>query len=45
MSTRSGVVGVLVLSGEATQNDVDARPEGAEQRPTIIVNSVNELLR
>jgi 4-nitrophenyl phosphatase/NagD protein len=45
MATRSGVVGVLVLSGEATQNDVDALPEGAEQRPTIIVNSVNELLR
>ena len=45
MATRAGVVGVLVLSGEATQADVDELPEGAEQRPTIIVNSVDELLR
>ena len=45
MATRAGVVGVLVLSGEATRADVDALPEGAEQRPSIIVNSVDELLR
>lgn len=45
MASRAGVVGVLVLSGEATQADVDALPEGAEQRPTVIVNSVDELLR
>lgn len=45
MATRAGVVGVLVLSGEATQADVDALPIGAEQRPTLIVNSVDDLLR
>ena len=45
MATRAGVVGVLVLSGEATREDVVALPEGAEQRPTVIVNSVDELLR
>ena len=45
MATRAGVVGVLVLSGEATKADVDALPAGAEQRPTVIVNSVDELLR
>ena len=45
MATRAGVVGVLVLSGEATQADVDALSEGAEQRPTVIVNSVDALLR
>lgn len=45
MATRAGVVGVLVLSGEATQADVDALPIGAEQRPTLIVNSVDALLR
>ena len=45
MASRAGVVGVLVLSGEATQADVDALPDGAEQRPTIVVNSVDELLR
>jgi HAD superfamily hydrolase (TIGR01450 family) len=45
MASRAGVVGVLVLSGEATVDDVEALPEGAEQRPTIVVNSVDELLR
>ena len=45
MASRAGVVGVLVLSGEATREDVVALPEGAEQRPTVIVNSVDELLR
>jgi ribonucleotide monophosphatase NagD (HAD superfamily) len=37
MASRAGVVGVLVLSGEATVDDVEALPEGAEQRPTIVV--------
>ena len=45
MASRAGVVGVLVLSGEATRADVDALPPNAEQRPTVIVNSVDELLR
>ena len=45
MATRAGVVGVLVLSGEATREDVAALPEGAEQRPSIVVTSVAELLR
>ena len=45
MATRAGVVGVLVLSGEATMDDVEALPDGAEQRPAVIVNSVDELLR
>jgi len=45
MATRAGVVGVLVLSGEATKADVNALPMGAEQRPIIIVNSVDDLLR
>jgi HAD superfamily hydrolase (TIGR01450 family) len=45
MASRAGVVGVLVLSGEATRADVDALAPNAEQRPTVIVNSVDELLR
>lgn len=45
MATRAGVVGVLVLSGEATMDDVNALDNDAEQRPTVIVNSVDELLR
>jgi len=45
MASRAGVVGVLVLSGEATRADVDGLPPNAEQRPTVIVNSVDELLR
>ena len=45
MATRAGVVGVLVLSGEATLDDVNALGDNAEQRPTVIVNSVDELLR
>jgi 4-nitrophenyl phosphatase len=45
MATRAGVVGVLVLSGEATREDVAALSEGAEQRPTFIVESVDQLLR
>ena len=45
MATRAGTKGVLVLTGEATRADVDALPDGAEQRPSIIVDSVSELLR
>ena len=45
MATRAGVKGVLVLSGEATKDDVAALPEGAEQNPSLIVGSVDELLR
>jgi HAD superfamily hydrolase (TIGR01450 family) len=45
MATRAGVMGVLVLSGEATEEDVAALPEGAEQYPALIVGSVDELLR
>jgi hypothetical protein len=35
----------LVLSGEATREDVAALSEGAEQQPTFIVESVDQLLR
>ncbi len=45
MATCAGCVGVLVLSGEATRDDVAALPDGAEQQPTLIVESVDELLR
>ena len=45
MATRAGCVGVLVLSGEATREDVAALPKGAEQHPALIVNSVDQLLR
>ncbi len=45
MATRAKCVGVLVLSGEATMEDVGQLPEGAEQQPTVIVKSVDELLR
>jgi len=45
MATRAGVQGILVLSGEATNDDVAALPEGAEQNPSLIVGSVDELLR
>jgi len=45
MATRAGCVGVLVLSGEATMGDVSELEEGAEQQPTVIVQSVDELLR
>ena len=44
MASRAGCVGILVLSGEATREDVAKLDEGAEQIPTIIVNSVAELL-
>ena len=45
MATRAGVKGVLVLSGEATEEDVAALPDDAEQRPNLIVQSVDELFR
>ena len=45
MATRAGCVGVLVLSGEATMEDVAQLSEDAEQQPTVIVKSVDELLR
>lgn len=45
MATRAGCVGVLVLSGEATLADVESLPTGAEQCPTVIVESVDNLLR
>ena len=45
MATRAGVVGVLVLSGEATIEDVERLPPDAEQRPSVVVNSVDDLLR
>ena len=44
MANRAGCVGILVLSGEATMDDVAKLEQGAEQMPTIIVNSVAELL-
>ena len=44
MASKAGCVGILVLSGEATREDVAKLDEGAEQIPTIIVNSVAELL-
>ena len=43
MANRAGCVGVLVLSGEATMDDVAKLNEGAEQMPTIIVDSVADL--
>lgn len=45
MATRAGCVGVLVLSGEATMDDVNRLEQNAEQQPTVIVKSVDELLR
>lgn len=45
MASRAGCIGVLVLSGEATLDDVVRLADGAEQQPTIIVESVDKLLR
>ena len=45
MANRANCMGILVLSGEATEADVAALPEGAEQQPTLIVPSVDALLR
>ena len=44
MANRAGCIGVLVLSGEATMEDVVELEDVAEQCPHIIVNSVAELL-
>ncbi len=41
MAARAGCIGVLVLSGEATLNDLDTAP----QNPQVVVNSIDELLR
>ena len=40
MANRSGVKGILVLSGEATISDV----ESSKQTPDLVVGSVAELL-
>ena len=40
MADRAGVYGILVLSGEASVDDV----EGGELRPSLVVDSVAELL-
>ena len=40
MAARAGVVGVLVLSGEATLDDLEAAP----QTPDVVVKSIAELL-
>ena len=46
MATRAGVEGILVLSGEATMEDVEALLySSSEQQPSLIVQSVDELLR
>ena len=39
MAAQADVVGVLVLSGEATLNDLEAAP----QTPSVVVNSVADL--
>ena len=44
-ANRATCMGILVLSGEATEADVAALPEGAEQQPSLIVPSVDALLR
>ena len=41
MAERAGVHGVLVLSGEATVEDLGAAP----QNPSIVVGSIAELAR
>ena len=45
MASRAGVLGVLVLSGEATMADVNALAMYAEECPAFVVKSVDELLR
>ena len=45
MANRSGVHSVLVLTGEATRDDVKDLPEDSESQPTYILNSVAELVR
>ena len=41
MAERAGVHGVLVLSGEATMEELEAAP----QSPSIVLGSVDELVR
>lgn len=45
MANRAKCMGILVLSGEASEEDVAALDEGAEQYPSLVVPSVNALLR
>ncbi|MBF14917.1 MAG: hypothetical protein CMA97_05330 [Euryarchaeota archaeon] len=45
MANRANCMGILVLSGEATEDDVAILPDGAEQCPSLIVPSVDALLR
>ena len=45
MANRAKCMGILVLSGEATEADVAALSQGAEQQPTLVVSSVDALLR
>ena len=45
MANRSGVHSVLVLTGEATMDDVASLEEGSEFLPQHILSSVDELLR
>ena len=45
MANRANCMGILVLSGEATEAEVAALPGDAEQQPTLIVPSVDALLR
>ena len=45
MANRSGVHSVLVLTGEATMDDVASLEEGSEFLPSIILDSVADLLR
>ena len=41
MAKRANVNGILVLSGEATMEDIEV----SSQDPDLVVNSVNELAR
>jgi ribonucleotide monophosphatase NagD (HAD superfamily) len=41
MAERAGVHGILVLSGEATMEDLGAAP----QNPSLVVGSVDELAK
>ncbi len=41
LARRAGVHGILVLSGEATLADLD----GSTQRPSLVVSSIDDLLR
>ena len=45
MANRAGCLGILVLSGEATLNDLENIEDNADENPGLIVESVAELLR